>query len=243
MSGVLSRLLRASLWLFLVQAVLGGLWWALLVTPEANLLMLGASAALVLLLLAVASVALAGTVGIWYGDGLLAGLRRPGRAVIAGLMAAFLLHAVVFLSEVAFHRLMADEAGISAALIARTGWADATPLFRAADWLATWLRWVVAPLVACSAFAAWHSGGPGGLAGAGWLRRALSPFALLTATAAVYLLVYWPWQWLEWRPASLPPTWVEPAAAAAKLAAILLAMSAAWALVVRVAARPRPATT
>jgi hypothetical protein len=239
----MGRLLRASLWLFVAQVVAGALYWVFLITPESNVAMLAASAGLGLLLLALASLAAAGAVGIWHGDGLRAGLRRPGRAIAAGLLAAVLLHVVVFLSEVAFHRLVADEAGIRAMLIARFGWADATPLFTAAAWVAAWLRWVVAPLLACSAFAAWLGAGARGLAGTAWLRRALSPLALVTATAAVYVLVYWPWQWVEWRPTGLPPTWVEPVAAAAKLAAILLAMSAAWALIVRVAARPAPAAT
>jgi hypothetical protein len=240
--GTVSRLVRASAWLFVAQLVLGALGWAFLLTPESNVTMLALSLLLLLLLLVVASAALAGTVGIWHGEGLRSGLRQPAAAVPAGLAAGLLVALVWSITGVAHALLVAGEGAIRASLIARFGWADATPLFTAAGWLVAWLRWVVAPLLAGSAFAVWRDAGPADLARSAWVRRAVSPRALLTATAAMYGLVYLPWRWLEWRPAGLPATWVEPAVASAKLAVILLATSTAWALVARVASRP-PAST
>jgi hypothetical protein len=82
-------LARVTLWLLLAQAMLAALYWALLSTPESNVLMLGTSALLVVLLLAVAGLALDVAMRLWMGRRLwprgLAGWVGPAMRLLPAL--------------------------------------------------------------------------------------------------------------------------------------------------------------
>jgi hypothetical protein len=126
---------------------------------------------------------------------------------------------------------------IGAWFIARLGWSDAQPFIRAAGWVLDWLRMLVVPFVALTWLAASVSAGPWAPAPDRRLRRALSPLRLLVATAVGVVFLWLPWVYgARWAPRGLPATWVEPAFAIAKFAAIALAAALGVTLLTRLAA-------
>ena len=86
----------------------------------------------------------------------------------------------------------ASRGSITAAIIARTGWANPEAVFTTARWLATFVAWVVGPLVALALFGALTRGVPVG-AVRRWLRPALSWRALAVGALVVIALAwFWP---------------------------------------------------
>ena len=53
---------------------------------------------------------------------------------------------------------------------------------------------------------------------------------------AIVLLVALPWRAIDWRPAALPPTWLEPAFVGLKLAVIYVLLNLGWGYVLRAGA-------
>ena len=74
---------------------------------------------------------------------------------------------------------------ISAWFIARFGWDDVSWLFTAIRYVAQWLRWVIAALLALSLMAGFVAIGWRALAQAAWIRRALRPRAIVGGDAVV----------------------------------------------------------
>ncbi len=219
-------------WLAVGQVVFGGLYWTFLSTPESNAWMLAASAMLVLLMLATASIAAAGAIDAWRGEGLHVRSAVRGLSHLPWFVVALATGLVVWWAAARADAWAAGHAGeISAWFIATFDWADASRFFRGVEAVVFWVQWVVAPVVGLTLLAALLDGGAGALIRAPWLRHAFGFRRLSLATVWVIALVVLPLQVLGWRMSGLPPTWVEPAVVGARLIAVALVATVGWALV------------
>lgn len=222
-------------WILGGSALAGGIFWALINTPESTIVALAVSLLLVVALIVTVGMtvcgALAGWQSGWRGTFL--------RSTLTG-MASFVPTLVV--AGVAWWAvgrgltwLEAHGGEISAWFIATANWSDVSPLLRTARIGAEWLRWVAIPFAGM----VWLSGAlPGrarpirswaALARGGWLT------GLAAATAIALLTIWAPVAYgLYWRP-SLPPTWLEPAAAVVKLGVIGFSAAIGLSLIARLA--------
>lgn len=232
---MIRRTLLVASWLAAGAALVAALYWLFLNTPESNVLMLSVSALLVLLMIAlaatVANVAVLIALGGPLGSSVAVGARRAGWCLVVAVPLAALIW-VVLLGDA----WVARHAGeISAWFIARSGWADITPLFTAQRYVSVWLRWVLLPVAALAALASFLRRDTDGRRG--WLRATWCWRTLLIATLAFVVLVVLPWRAAFWRPEGLPHTWIEPTIAAAKLAVVAALMAIGFAIMVVAAAR------
>jgi hypothetical protein len=219
-------------WLLAGHALLAALFWGLLHVPEANVAMLVLSAVLVALLLAVATVVeVTAAAWLWPGsrfrDAVHAGVRGlPAllAALVAWGLAAWLGGRIELWHGT--HRGEIDAWLIARAGTTSTGWAHA-----AIEALAVFIRWIVGLTLAVGAVHGWLADGVGGLARLGWVRRAFSRYQFGLVALAFVLLIALPWQAADWRPAGLPPTWVEALFVAAKLAVLLVVAHVGWMIV------------
>lgn len=225
---MIARLTATALCLGAALAVALGLFWVLLNTPESNALMLGASALLVVLIAGVAATGINTAVLVagrtTFGDALARSLRGLHWSLAAGLAGAAAWWAV--LTVEAWVVTYAGE--INAWFIATLDWPNIGWFFTSVTWFGRWLRWVAIPLTVFSVVAAALRAGADGH---GPLRRAWHPRTLALATLVAGALILLPWQLTVWRPA-LPPTWIEVAAATARLGVAAVAMIVGLALFV-----------
>jgi hypothetical protein len=235
---MIGALARVTVWLMLALSVVGGLFWGLVSTPESNVWMVAVSALTLLALLFTAGLAVDVAMRLWRGrpgrpDGA-GGWLRPGLRLVPALV---VFAAVWWVAQAAGTQVEASRGRITAAIIARTGWANPEIVFTVARWLVALGAWVIAPLLAFGLFGA-LTDGVVGVAGGPWLRRALSWRALVPG-AVVVAAIAWFWPWLEaWRPA-LPPTWVQLVFVGAKAAAGVAALALVLASFIKLAAVDR----
>jgi hypothetical protein len=233
---MIGRLLLTALWLAIGVLVVFGLYWLLLNTPESNVATLIASLVLVLLMTMVSALFVNISLRIAGGTHIRESLSAAARSVHWVLVVAAPA-ALVWWAVLRLDRWLVDHSGeINAWLIARFGWADVGALFRAELWLSRWFRWSLIPLLALALLGALLDGGFSG-AFARW-RRALTWRSLAAAALSFIVLIALPLPLIDWRP-SLPPTWVQPATAAARLA-IVAAMWITGAALLVLLARPQP---
>ncbi|MGE0863776.1 MAG: hypothetical protein AB7P34_07725 [Vicinamibacterales bacterium] len=228
------RLVTVTLWILIGAALTGGAYWSFLITPESTVWTLGVSALLLLTAAVLVGITVTGAMVGWR-EGISATLLRTavGRAP-AIVPAAVLVALVWWLTGLATDRMTIYSGPINAWFIAALGWDDVSWLFTGITWLANWLRWVVAPLLALSLMAGVVLAGWRALAGVSWLRHALAPVNLGMATLFFGLLIAAPWIYLApWRPAGLPATTIELAFIIAKLSVTALLMATGVALIVR----------
>lgn len=235
------RIPLATLWILTGSAITAGVYWAFLNTPESTAWMLVVSALLAIVALTLAGFTASGATAMLMFGASRDGMRRATRGSIGVVPAVVLVLLVWWLAGHLETWVGMRSGQISASFIARFGTSDVSWLFKAVDYGAQWLRWVIAPLLALSLIAGIVAVGGSALAQAAWLRRALHPRAILLATFWFVLLIALPWMYLvPWRPKGLPPSTVEFAFIVAKLslAAILFAIGAA--LITREASRVPP---
>jgi hypothetical protein len=236
------RIALATLWILTGSAITAGIYWGFLNTPESTVWALAASALLAGVTLALAGFTATGAIAmLTYGASLTA-IRRALLAIGCVIPAALIVVMMWWLTTNGETWLAMRNGQISAWFIARFGIADVTWMFKAVHYVAQWLRWVVAALLALSLMAGCVAIGWRALGQAAWLRRALHPRALVLATVWFVLLIAVPWTYLvPWRPKGLPPTSAEFAFIVAKLSltAILFAIGAA--LITFEASRVKPA--
>jgi hypothetical protein len=235
---VTRRFLSTVVWLAAGHAVIGLLFWVFLQVPESNVLMLTAS-----LLTIAAMVCLLGCVeafGMTRAQLETRLLPAVGLAVRRAplVVAPLALFALIWwLTAIAGDWHSGHSGEIDAWIIARTGWTRTTGLHAALEWLLAFVRYGIGLSMAVSLFAASVVHGVRAVGRAVWLRRAFGWRQLLVTAAGVFVGVWLPWQVVYWRPAFLPPTWVEPAFAAAKLAVLFLVFGVAWTVILWTAAR------
>ncbi len=231
------RLVPVTLWILAGAVLVGGLYWSFLNTPESTVWSLAASAILLATAVLLTGVTVNGAVTGWR-DGL--SLSQARRALVgapavapAALLVAFAWWLVGSLTD----RMTIYSGPINAWFMATLGWSDVSWLFVTATWLAAWLTWVVAPMLALSLMAHINGDGWRAMANAIWITRVLSPLRMAAATALFVVLVAVPWVYLApWRPAGLPATSLELAFIIAKLSVTAVLMAAGVALIIRQAA-------
>lgn len=234
------RLLTVTLWLLAGTALTAGAYWSFLITPESTAWTLAASALLAITAAFLAGVTIGGAIIGWQQGVSSSHLRAALAGVPAAIPAAVVAAAIWWLVGSATDRLAIYSGPINAWFIAAFGWDDMSWLFRGIGWLAAWLQWVVAPMLAVSLMAGVLAVGWRALAGTTWIARALAPWPLGIATVVFAALVAAPWLYLTpWRPAGLPATSIELAFIIAKLSATALLMAIGVALMIR-QATPKP---
>lgn len=235
------RLGLATLWILFWAAGTAGVYWGFLNTPESTMGALGLSAVLALIALALAGFTATGAIAITASGASFGSLQRAARAIPAVVPAAAIVLALWWIAGWIDTRMALNSGPINAWFIARFGWDDVSWLFTGVAYFATWLRWVVAALLAVSLMAGIVATGWRAIAQAGWIRRALRPRALATATLWFAAFIVLPWLYLvPWRPAGLPATSIEMVFIVGKLAVAALVMSLGAALIVHEAIRVRP---
>jgi hypothetical protein len=215
---VIRRALGVSVVLAVGSVIAAVLYWLFLSTPESNVVMLGASAVLVLSLVAVIATTVNTAVLLARGASARAALAAGSRGTGWFLLAA----APLLFAWWAIGRgdawIGSRQGEINAWFIAQFGWADISRLVQAEVWASRWIRWAVLPVICLSLLAALLTRE---VRHTEWLRRAWHWRTLLVATIVFVLLFALPWQLTAWRP-RLPPTWLEPAAAGLRLGVVFL---------------------
>jgi hypothetical protein len=234
------KLAAIALWLLAGAGVAAGVYWGFLITPESTAGSLALSALLMLTALLLAGTTISGALLAWR-RGWSPALLRPAAANAAAIIpAAIVIGAVWWVVGRATGAATIYSGQITAWFMASLGWSDVSGMFTAFAWIATWLRWVVAPMLALSLTAAIVDTGWSAIAQPSWLTRALSPRRLTMATLWFGLLIGLPWTYLApWRPAALPPTSIELAFIITKLGITALLMAVGAALFIR-ESLPRP---
>lgn len=228
------KLIAVTLWVLAGAALTGGAYWAFLITPESTMGTLAVSVLLFLTALFLIATTISGAIVGWRHGISPSHLRSAISGGPAIVPAALVIALVWWLVGGFTDRVTIYSGQINAWFIATLGWADVSWLFAGVRWVALWLKWVVAPMLAVSIMAGIISTGWRALAGAGWIRHALMPTHLGVATLLFAVLVAAPWVYLTpWRPAGLPATSVELAFIVAKLSVTALLMAIGVALIIR----------
>jgi hypothetical protein len=232
---VIKKTTAVLAWLTVSHALLGGLYWLLLLVPESNVVMLATSLLLVVALVlgfgfveGVALMAMPAEGGI--RSSLLPAARRAW-LVIAPL---FVFGLVWWSAGVATARFDAHWSEIDAWIILKTGWTNATFIHTAHGHMVAFIREGIGTLLALTVFATVLASGLRGLASFGWIRRAFSWRPLLATFAALGIGVLFPSDLIYWRwlPSGTSASWFEPAFAAAKLSVAYLFANVGWMLLV-----------
>jgi hypothetical protein len=228
------RLALATLWILIGCAINGGIYWVFLNTPESTVWTLGASALLAIVIAIVDALTVTGAVTISANGLSRSGVARAVRA-IPSIIPASLIFVLLWWVTVRGETWIGMRGGqISAWFIAQFGWADISWLLTAIRYMAIWIRWVLATMLALSLIAGVVAVGPRAMVQSAWLRRALRPRALLLASLWFVVLIAWPWNYVvPWRPAAVPPTSIEVVFIAVKLSLCAIMFAIAVALMIR----------
>jgi hypothetical protein len=228
------RLVSVTLWILAGAALTGGAYWSFLITPESTISALAASALLIITSAVLAALTASGAIIGWRHGLSTSHVRTAIAGVPAAIPAGLLVFAIWWLVGSATDRVTIYSGQINAWFIATFGWDDVSWLFTGITWLAAWLKWVVAPMLALSLMAGILAEGWRTMAGPRWAARALAPLPLGLATIAFGVLVLAPWVYLTpWRPEGLPATSLELAFIIAKLSVSAVLMATGVALIIR----------
>jgi hypothetical protein len=229
---MIRRVLEIAAWLAATSLATFALYWAFLNTPESRALTLVLSGASIALMVIVIAVAGSATLLLALGESRGASVRHGVRGAHWFAIAA----ALVVIAASAIMRgdnWIARYSGeISAWFIIKFNWANVTPLFRIETYVSRWLRWVLVPAAALTAVASVLLSGTRALASTNWIRAAWRWQTLTVATAAYVFLIDLPWRLATWQPPGLPPTWVQPALAGARLLVVAIAAVLGGAIIV-----------
>jgi hypothetical protein len=235
---VTRRFLSTVVWLAAGHGLVGLLFWVFLQVPESNVLMLATS-----LLLVVAMIFLLGYVDAFaiaraqLEATVLPAVGRSARRAPWVVAPLAVIALIWWLTAIAGDWLVGHAGEIDAWIIARTGWTRTAALHIALGWLVAFVRYGIGLSLAVSLFAASVVHGARAVARAAWLRPAFGWRQLAITAVCVLVGVWLPWQAVYWRPTFLPPTWIEPAFAAAKLTVLFLVFNTAWTVILWTAAR------
>ena len=224
-------------WLVAGHLLVGGLYWLLIQVPESNAWMLASSAAIVFATLLLGGIIESTAILAWTSsEPMSAALTTALRRAWLVVLPLAVIGCVWWLTGAADNWLARHAGQIDAWIIAKTGWTRTAALHTSLAWVVAFIRYGIGTSLAVGLLASLAKRGLRG-ATSSWLRRALAWRPLLIIAAVLFVGVWLPWQAVYWRPASLPPTWVQPAFAAVKLGVLYLVGNLAWAVVLRTAAR------
>jgi len=246
---MIGAVLRTALWIGVIDGVAGAALLAFLYTPESNVLMLVASALLVLIagvLLMLSSASAAHSLvrggAPWTSVGATA-RHLPLILVVLVVLGVLCGGAGWFETWWMARAGEFDAAAIAAGDVTRTGW-----VHTAVHWIVVLVQWVLVPAWLATALA-WIAGYERrDVLTLKWLTAGLEWRLLLITIIAVALLVWLPWRYVYWRPTGLPASTLEPVFAGSKLLLVYLLSQLAWAATLwtaarRVAAPPRPSVS
>jgi hypothetical protein len=224
-------------WLAAGHILVGGLYWLLLQVPESNAWMLVASLLIVLAALVMTGVIEATAILAWTAS------EPMGVALKTALLRAWLVvlplavfGCVWWLTGTAQDWLTRHAGEIDAWIIAKAGWTKTAGLHTSLAWALAFVRYGVGTSLAVALLGSVSRQGLHGVTSP-WPRHGLAWKPLAIVAAVLFVGVWLPWQAVYWRPASLPPTWVQPAFAAVKLGVLYVVGNLAWAVVLRTASR------
>lgn len=238
------RLALATLALLVGGALTAATYWAFLNTPESTVFALILSAVLALLALLLLSMTINAAIAAWSIGFSVAGWRRMLPHVTSIVPAALVVLLFWWIAGRIDTWVTLRTGGINAWFIARFGWDDVSWLFAGVRYFTTWLRWVIAGVLAVSLMAGMTQAGWRALMPPTWVIRGLRPRTLALATAWFIVLVVLPWIYLvPWRPEWVPATGAEMAFIVSKLsiAAVLIAVGVALMIYEAVRAPMTPA--
>lgn len=232
-------LLSATAWVLAGLAAGAGLFWAFVHTPESTIFTLALSLLLVVLIYVVAALTASGLVFGWSRGWSVTSLRNSPSGIVPFLLPLGLTVLVWWLVGQGLTWLDARAGEIAAWFIVQFDWSDVSWPLSGVHGIAETVRWVVVPFGAL----VWHGQlvrrGMRPLVDPAVLTRAASPLRLLTVGAVAILTIWAPLRYgLYWMPAGLPPSWIEPAVAAAKFAGMAVIAAAGVAVIAALAARP-----
>jgi hypothetical protein len=236
---VTSRFIAILAWLTAGHALLVGLFWRLLVTPESNVAMLTASALTAMLLTLVFGWIEAAGLLAWRTEALpwrLAG--RAFRAAPGVWLGAALFVLVWYLVSDAGAWWAHHQGETDAWLMLHFGKANTTIVHQGFRVLLAVLQ-LFGLSLALSLASAVVGDGYRAIGSARWLRRGVSPRQLVLLAAVLFVFVWLPWQGVNWRPSWLKPNWQETLFVTAKLGVIYLLANLGWTLAIGTAARQR----
>ena len=239
---MIATVLRATLWLSVVDALAGAALVGFLYTPEANVLSLGVSTLLivvagVLLLLSSAAAAHGLVHGITPWSSVSAAARHlPLMLVVLVVLGVLCGGAGWFESWVVSHAGEVDAAAMVAGDVTRTGWAHS-----GVHWIVVLVQWILVPAWFATALAWIAARDNRDVLTLKWLPAGLHWQVLVVTLVVVALFVWVPWRYVYWRPRFLPASSVEVVFAGAKLLLLYLLAQVAWALALWTAARRVPA--
>ena len=226
------RLLAVVLWLLVGHLVLGGLYWALLNVPESNVLALGTSALLALLILIGACVVdVTGLLWLRSDRTWRTALGRSLRVLPAFVIALLLWWAISWMVGRLEARYEVNTGELTAWFIAKFNWTRTGWVHRLIPLALDALRYVLGVSLAVSLVAFAAIEGFAGLFRLRWLLRALTPGQLVIIAIAIAGLIWLPWQYIYWRPAAIPANSIELLFNAVKLAIVALLIHIGWALI------------
>ena len=210
MTVSLRRLVAVVCWLFLGHLALGGLYWLLLIVPESNVLALSTSFLLaVVLLIGACVVDVTGLLWLRPDWRWRQALMRSLRVLPAFILATIVFLAIFWIVAAMELRYEARTGELDAWLIAKFNWTRTAWLHRVISYALDALRYVLGLSLAVSLVAFAAVEGFADIFRLRWLWRALSPGQLAIVTIAVAGLFWLPWQYIFWRPATIPPNTVE----------------------------------
>ena len=172
---VTMKLAITSLWLLVGAALTGAVYWTFLITPESTVGSLALSALLFVVACFLLAVTLSGAMLAWSPGVSSFMLRAAVTSAPAIVPAAFVFAAIWWLVGSVTDQVTIYSGQINAWFIATFGWDDVSLLFRGINWIAVWLKWVVASMLAFSLMSAVITSGWRALAGVAWIKHALSP--------------------------------------------------------------------
>jgi hypothetical protein len=226
------RLLAVVCWLFVGHLTLGGLYWLLLNVPESNVLALGTSALLLLLIvIGLGIVDVTGLVWLHPDRTLRAALGRSLRALPVFLLALALWFVINWIAGAIEIRYEARTGEITAWFIAKFNWTRTNWVHRLIPLLIDGIRYVLGVSLVVSLIAAATMDGFVAIFRPRWLLRALSPGSLVIIAVSITALIWLPWQYVYWRPAAIPANVAEVLFNGIKLGIIGLLAHVGWALV------------
>jgi hypothetical protein len=233
----MSRTRAIVAWLAAGHVLVGGLYWLLLQVPESNVWMLVASLLIVLAALLLAGIVQATAILAWTSsEPMSAALKTAVRRGWLVVLPLAVFGCVWWLTGTAQDWLTRRAGQIDAWVIATLGWTKTAGLHTTIASVVVFVRYGIGTSLAVALLASLSRQGLRGVTSS-WLRRGLALKPLVIVAAVLFVGVWLPWQAVYWRPASLPPTWVQPAFAAVKLGVLYLVGNLAWALVLRTASR------
>ncbi len=222
---MIARLSRVVLWLLAGHAIVGGLYWLLLVVPESNLFAVFASGILGLLIVFTVGIVETTAVLLAAPPWTLAGaLRRSLAALPAFLVAALVWLGVSWICGwlESAHDNRSGE--ITAWFIATFDWTNTGWVHRVIRQTLAVIRYVIGSSLAVSVLATGAAVSFAAVLRGRWIRPALRPARLAAVAVAAFGLIWLPWRWIYWRPGSLPASSAEIAFVGVKLTIILLLM-------------------